>query len=128
MGFKQGAFMTVWEVKPTKSDAVTRVRLSSSKKNKKTDEYEQDFSGFCSFLGSAAKDAMKLRSKDKIKIGDCEVTTRYDQSKQQMYTDFKIFGFEMANGTGAAGSTTAKKTAAKKSAAYDEPDDDNCPF
>ena len=53
MGFRQGGYMTVWSAEPSKSGSTTRVRLSSSRKNKKTDEYEQDFSGFCTFIGQA---------------------------------------------------------------------------
>ena len=40
MGFRTGAFAKVWEVTPM-SDTSTKLRMSISRKNKKTDEYEQ---------------------------------------------------------------------------------------
>ena len=61
MGFRQDGFMTVWSVEPSKSGNTTRVRLSSSRKNKNTDEWEQDFSGFCTFIGEAHKAAARLK-------------------------------------------------------------------
>lgn len=45
MGFRTGAFAKVWEVTPM-SDTSTKVRISVSRKNKQSGEYEQDFSGF----------------------------------------------------------------------------------
>ena len=53
MGFRTGAFAKVWEVTPM-SDTSTKLRMSISRKNKKTDEYEQDFSGFVLAIGTAA--------------------------------------------------------------------------
>ena len=38
MGFRTGAFAKVWEVTPM-SDTSTKLRMSISRKNKKTDEY-----------------------------------------------------------------------------------------
>ena len=43
MGFRTGAYAKVWEVTPM-SDTSTKVRMSVSRKNKQTGEYEQDFS------------------------------------------------------------------------------------
>ena len=42
MGFRTGAYAKVWEVTPM-SDTSTKVRMSVSRKNKQTGEYEQDF-------------------------------------------------------------------------------------
>lgn len=44
MGFRTGAYAKVWEVTPM-SDTSTKVRMSVSRKNKQTGEYEQDFPG-----------------------------------------------------------------------------------
>ena len=47
MGFRTGAYAKIWEVTPM-SDTSTKVRLSVSRKNKQTNEYEQDFFRLCS--------------------------------------------------------------------------------
>lgn len=94
MGFRNGAYARVWGVK-TVSDTITDVKLSISRKNKKTDEYIQDFSGFVDFLGSAnAQKALNLRRGDTIKLGDTDVSTSYKKETKQSFTQFKVFSFE----------------------------------
>lgn len=127
MGFRQGGYMTVWSAEPSKSGSTTRVRLSSSRKNKKTDEYEQDFSGFCTFIGPAHEMAANLKEKDRIKILECDVGTTYDKEKKVEYVNYKVFGFEMADGS----TPTATNAPAKKKAALAEEgevDEDDLPF
>lgn len=97
MGFRKDAYATVWEVTPV-SETMTKVRLSTSKKNKQTDQYETDFSGFVAFVGAAAaKNAAHLAEKDRIKLGDVDVTTKYDKEKKITYTNFTAFSFEQQN-------------------------------
>lgn len=94
MGFRNGAYARVWGIK-TVSDTITNVNLSISRKNKKTDEYIQDFSGFVDFLGSAnAQKALNLRRGDTIKLGDTDVSTSYKKETKQSFTQFKVFSFE----------------------------------
>lgn len=60
-----------------------------------TGEYETDFSGFVSFLGSAAaRKAAGLKERDRIRLGDVDVNNRYDKEKQITYTNFNVFSFE----------------------------------
>lgn len=108
MGLKNGAYAKCWSVEP-KTNTLTNVRLSINRKNKMTDEWEQDFSGFVMFIGAenAAK-AAKIKEGDLIKIGNCDVSTRYDRDKHINYTNFKVFSFEtydeaMKNGGNNAG-------------------------
>ena len=99
MGFRKEAFATIWSVEPT-SDTLTKARISVSRKNKQTGEYETDFSGFVSFIGTAAaKKATALKEKDRIRLGDVDVTSKYDKEKNVTYTNFKIFSFETQNET-----------------------------
>lgn len=98
MGFRTGAYATIWEVK-NGSGNYTDVRMSISKKNKQTDQYETDFSGFVRFIGTAHQKANTLKEKDRIKIGECEVTNSYDKEKKVTYTKFAVFSFEDANGS-----------------------------
>ena len=94
MGFRTGNFCTVWSVESI-SDVNTKARISVSRKNKQTGEYETDFSGFVNFIGTAAASkAAKLHERDRIKLGDVDVTTRYDKEKNVTYTNYKIFSFE----------------------------------
>lgn len=92
MGFRAGNYCTVWEIAPGKGNYMD-VRISTSRKNKQTDEYEQDFSGFCRFCGTARAKAEKLKPKDRIKLDDVDVTTRYDKEKRTTYTNYAVFDF-----------------------------------
>lgn len=93
MGFRTGAWAKVWEVKPM-SDTSTKIRMSVSRKNKQG-EYEQDFSGFVLAIGTAAAHkAAGLKEGDRIKLGDVDVSTKYDKDKKVTYTNFKMFSFE----------------------------------
>lgn len=93
MGFRKDAWATCWGVE-VKSDTLTQVRISTSRKDKQTEEYVQDFSGFVAFVGTAAaKKAASLKEKDRIKLGDVEVTTKYNKDKGVVYTDFKCYNF-----------------------------------
>lgn len=105
MGFRQGAYACVWETKAG-SGNWTDVRLSISKKNRDGD-YETDFSGFVRFIGDAHKEADCLCEKTRIKIGECEVTNRYDKEKKVTYTNYAVFSFEYADGSGSAAGGSA---------------------
>lgn len=101
MGFRSGAYAKVWEVSQM-SGTSTKLRISISRKNKQSGEYEQDFSGFVMCIGTAAaQNAARLHEGARIKIGDCDVTTKYDPEKKVTYTNFKIFSFDNVDDGGA---------------------------
>ena len=100
MGFRTGAYAKIWEVTPM-SDTSTKVRLSVSRKNKQTNEYEQDFSGFVLAIGTAA---------ERIKLGDVDVTTKYDKEKKVTYTNFKMFSFEVEGDESSSQTTDPQPT------------------
>ena len=65
MGFRTGAFAKVWEVNPT-SDTTTKLKLSISRKNKQTNEFETEWNGFALVVGimiilTAGRISMLLR-------------------------------------------------------------------
>lgn len=124
MGFRKDAWATCWGVE-VKSDTLTQVRISTSRKDKQTDEYVQDFSGFVAFVGTAAaKKAASLKEKDRIKLGDVEVTTKYDSDKKVTYTNFKCYNFTTQDE-----GETASTTPAEPQPSVDEGvDDDRLPF
>ena len=122
MGFRTGSFATIWEVTPV-SNTMTKARISISRKNKMTDQYEQDFGGFIVFCGTAlAQKALSLKPKDRIKLGDVDVSNRYDKEKNTTYTDFKVFSYEMADGTGSGGGSSRAPSAAVDEGEADESD------
>lgn len=107
MGFRNGAFAKVWDVTP--GEKTVKLRISVSRKNKQTGNYEDDFSGFVTCIGTATvQKAYKLNKGDRIKIVDCDVSTKYDAAKKVSYTNFKIFNFDTVDGTGGKTSDTAE--------------------
>lgn len=97
MGFRKGSYARVWEVQPV-SDTNTKIRITISRKDKLTEEYIDEFSGFVACIGTAAaKRAANLQKGDRIKLGDVDVTTRYVKETKTLYTNFKCFNFEDAD-------------------------------
>ena len=124
MGFRTGSYATVWEVRTGKGNYAD-VRLSISKKNKLTDQYETDFNGFVRFIGDAYQKATNLKERDRIKIGDCDVTNRYDKEKKTTYVNYAVFSFEDANnGNG----QSVQKTDASSFVNVPDADMDELPF
>lgn len=126
MGFRTGAWAKVWEVKPM-SDTSTKIRMSVSRKNKQGG-YEQDFSGFVLAIGTAAAHkAAGLKEGDRIKLGDVDVSTKYDRDKKVTYTNFKMFSFDRDDGNNSAGSSSAS-TDPQPAVDEGELDDNRLPF
>ena len=107
MGLKVGCIATVWQVEP--KGKYTKVRFSTSKKNKDTNAYETDFSGFANFVGQANVEAAKLKEKDRIKVEEFEVTTKYDAEKKVTYTNYSVFKISDPNAGSAQPATQASK-------------------
>lgn len=103
MGFRKGAYASVWSAEQGKGN-FTKVRLSISRKNSEG-QYEQEFAGFCTFIGQAHAKAARLKERDRIALGDVDVSTFYDKEKQREYINFKVFDFEMADAADASKST-----------------------
>lgn len=124
MGFRTGAYAKVWSI-DAKSDTNTSLRISISKKNKQTGEYENDFAGFVNCYGTAvATQAARLKEGDRIKLGDVDVGNKYDKEKNKEYVYYKVFSFEMADGSGNASTATAHAPAVDSV----EIDDSGLPF
>lgn len=130
MGFRTGSYATIWSVESA-SDTRTKARISISRKNKQTGEYDTDFSGFVDFIGTAAaKKALMLKEKDRIRLGDVDVTNNYNKEKGITYTNFKIFSFETQseiNGSGGGGNP-GYDTEPQKNVDSGEIDDSQLPF
>ena len=118
MGFRQGArFVKVWEVENKGNYHI--VSLSTSKKNKDTNEYETDFNNkFVRFIGTAHTLAADLKKGDTIKLGSCEVTNKYDKEKDTTYTNYLVYSFEKEGGN-----TNNQSTPKADNSFMDIPDD-----
>lgn len=110
MPFRKDYNLKVWSIEPAENGKTTKIRCSGSKKNRETGEYEQDFSGFVTLIGPANSKAASLKEGDVIRVGECEVTNRYDKEARREYVTYKIFDFEMPENTGAPRTQAASKT------------------
>lgn len=125
MGFRNGAYATVWDVKPGASNSM-RCRLSVTRKDKTSGEYVQDFSGYCDFWGQASAKASRLKERDRIKLGDVDVSNRYNKEAGKEYINFKVFDFEMADSASAPTMSAPKPAASNPHEG--EVDEDELPF
>ena len=96
MGFRVGYIAKCWQIIPGNGN-YTKVRLSTSKKNRDTGEYEQDFSGFVMMIGRANAKAQRLQEGDRIKLGEIDVTTTYNRDQGKEYVNYKCFDFDPAD-------------------------------
>lgn len=127
MGFRTGSFATVWSVEPGKGN-FTKVRLSISRKNKEG-TYEQDFSGYCTFIGLAHAKASRLHERARIKLGDIDVTTTYDGVNKREYVNYKVFDFEPADSAPpTAPSSPATSTSVNPMDSNDTEEEEDLPF
>lgn len=127
MGFRKDAYCTVWSVDPL-SDVQTKARISISRKDKQTGEYIEDFSDFVSFFGTAAaKKAASLKERDRIKLGDVDVRSKYDREKKVTYYNFNVYSFDIQSGSGSNNSNT-QTTSPQPSVDNGEIDDSRLPF
>lgn len=90
---------------------MTKGRISISRKNKDTGEYDTDFSGYITFVGSAcARKALSLKERDRIRIKDVDVSNYYNKEKGVTYTNFKVFSFETQEEIDGGGRAPEKST------------------
>ena len=122
MIFHDGPFVTVWEIK-SKNDNYVRVRISSSRKDKETNEYFTDFSGFVSLIGAALKKFPRIESaieedgRCRIKINTFSISNRYDREEGKEYNNYGILDFSFQDEDEDENAEAERpKKAAKKSA------------
>lgn len=93
MGFRKGAYATVWEARQGNGN-YTQARISTSRKDKEAEEYRTEFNGWVRLIGEAHNAAYLLGERARIRIGDCDVTNKYDKERNITYTNYAIFSFE----------------------------------
>ena len=103
MGFGVNCFAKIKEV-VEKHDNYSVCKITVTKKNKLTNEYELQFSAHCRFVGNAHK---SVPMKDqRIKITSCDVTNCYkDKEGNLQFTknpQYVVFGYELQESQGAS--------------------------
>lgn len=103
MGFSNGSYCKIKEV-VEKQPNYTVCKVTITKKNKLTNEYELQFSAHCRFVGNAHK---SVPMKDqRIKITSCDVTNCYkDKDGNLQFTknpQYVVFGYELQESQGAS--------------------------
>lgn len=106
MGFRNTAYATVWSVEEGRGN-FTKCRISVSRKNRDTGEYEQDFSGFVMMIGPAHAKAQRLHERDRIRLKEVDVSNHYDKERNREFIDYKCFDFEFADDNGASAQAPA---------------------
>lgn len=130
MGFRTGAYATVWRTRETNSDKVTKAQVSTNRKNRQTGEFERDFSQWVKMIGAANDKVKKLGERARIKILECEALAEYNKEKETTYYEFIIYDFEEVE----SGTKTPNAAAPEKKQAFpDDPvqgdvNEDNLPF
>lgn len=131
MGFSTGKYAKIWAVKPSSSGKAYVAEMSTSRKKQDGNGYETDWSNkFVMLAGQAAKDAASMdvgKAGVTVRIGDCDVTNKYDAEKKTMYTNYVIFSFQKDDKT--SGTTkTEKKTGSEFMKIPENADDEELPF
>ena len=103
MGFGVNSYAKIKEV-VEKHDNYSVCKITVTKKNKLTNEYELQFSAHCRFVGNAHK---SVPMKDqRSKITSCDVTNCYkDKDGKLQFTknpQYVVFGYELQESQGAS--------------------------
>lgn len=107
----------------------TKARVSISRKNKETGEYQQDFGGYISFFGTAAASkAAKLKEKDRVRLGDVDVRTFYNKEKDVTYYNFNVYSFDDVDSSGTGGCSSKVVPTQQSTVDDGEMDDENLPW
>jgi hypothetical protein len=102
MAFRDNAYATIWEVKPTHGKSMN-VRLSTSYKNKQTGNYETDFSDYVFFSGEAAQKIAGAKEKDRVKLLQTSVTSQWDKEKKTNRYTFVVWDVDTSVGAPGGG-------------------------
>lgn len=131
MGFRggknlqYGTLATFWKIQRVADNGKTcDVQISISKKNKQTDQYETDFSGFVKFCGENMVNLAKtLKEKDKIDIESFELTNHYDKEKRVTYYNVSVFAAKKAEFNNSNSGSTNNTPAFDPSVPADMPEE-----
>jgi len=96
MGFKNGVVATIWKIKKgNAADKFRDVQISVSRKNKHTNSFQTEFSGYVRFVGNTINGVDELKRKDRIVLKGVDVTRRYDPEEKKEYINFTVYDWVM---------------------------------
>lgn len=126
MGFRQGAYAKIWQIK--NDGKYPRIQISVDRKEKDSDPpvYNKEFSGWATLFGNAQKNVDSISERDTIKINSCDVTTYYDKGREVEYVNYKIFDFELAGNK--VTTNNVEKVEPEKTTVEETDNDDALPF
>lgn len=99
MGFRPNCYAKVWDVKPSERGyASTGLRITISRKNKKTGDYEDDFSGYVDCYNTAHSkiSSLPIVAGDRIKLLETDVCRVYNKETGKERISFKVYDLEKA--------------------------------
>lgn len=103
MGFSANNYAKIKEV-VEKHDNYSVCKITITKKNKLTNQYELQFSAHCRFVGNAHKSVPM--ADQRIKITSCDVTNCYkDKDGKLQFSknpQYVVFGYELQESQGAS--------------------------
>ena len=103
MGFSSGSYAKIKEV-VEKQTNYTVCKVTITRKNKLTNEYELQFSAHCRFVGNAHKSVPM--ADQRIKITSCDVTNCYKDKDGNLQFNknpqYVVFNYELQEGQGSS--------------------------
>jgi len=119
--FSNGAWAKIWKCEKGQGNYYV-AQMSTSRKNQ-DGNYENDWSdGRVRLVGTAAKQAEKIKDGDRLQIENCGVTNTYDKEKKVTYTNYVIFAFSESGGE------KKKNTKASPAKKVEVEEDEDLPF
>lgn len=112
MGFRDGAYCKLWKL--DNSGKFPSGQISISYKDKTSGEYVDDFSGFVTFVGDAAKAVDKMTIPGRFKINGCDVSRTYNKEKQKEFIYFRVFNIEEVEDRGPQKAPTKRESKQQK--------------
>lgn len=82
MGFSNGTYAKIWDIKIPDDKNYANVRINISRKVKDTEEYRQTFGGYVRFAGSAFEKVKCLQSGARVQLTRVDVENSYDKEKK----------------------------------------------
>lgn len=121
--FGNGSWVKIWKCEKGNGNYYI-ANMTTSKKGQ-DGKYEQDWGdGRVRLVGTAAKQAEKIKNGDRMQIENCGVTNTYNKEKKIVYTNYVVFAFTNSEDKG-SGKSAQTKT---KAAASVNEEDEDLPF
>lgn len=134
MGFRNGAWMKIWDVRTTNSPYIVQVRGTTSVRKKgedgrPIDEWETDFSGFCSCIGESVVNKIRGISPPPSKEHGVAIHLKSVDVKQpsvcvngewKSYTNFNIYDFDFGEDSVVGNNSTQRQQRSQNANDYNE--------